>query len=64
MGTCAHDADIIVLSDDEDEASENHTPCTESPVYIVEPEIMRKPGNNWIRFSHPPVPVVLLLCCK
>lgn len=44
MGTTTNDAEIIILSDDEDEASENDT-CTDSSVYIVEPENTSEPGN-------------------
>lgn len=55
MGTTANDAEIIILSDDEDEASENDT-CAESSVYIVEPEKRSEPGNIPIELRHPPVP--------
>lgn len=65
MGTTANDAEIIILSDDEDEASENDTPCTGPGVCVVEPENRRNSGNIWIYFRHPPVPAVLLLLfCK
>lgn len=61
MGTTANDAEVIVLSDDDDEAPENDTPCGESSVYIVEPEDSKDTGNIWIYFRHPPASVVLLL---
>uniref|UniRef100_H3CS68 Zgc:112980 n=1 Tax=Tetraodon nigroviridis TaxID=99883 RepID=H3CS68_TETNG len=39
----ANNVEIIILSDDEEEASENDPACTESSVYIVEPETKREP---------------------
>lgn len=59
MGTTANDAEIIILSDDEDEASEDDPQCSESSVYIVEPGNMREPGNLWIHLRPPPGPVAL-----
>lgn len=62
MGTSADNVDIIILSDDEDEASEDDTPCTESSVYVVEPETKTEPGQIGICSGRSPVPVVSLLC--
>lgn len=59
MDATVKDAEIIILSDDEDEASEDDASCTESSFYIVEPDNMRKPGNVWTSFSRPSVPVAL-----
>ncbi|XP_011611111.2 uncharacterized protein isoform X2 [Takifugu rubripes] len=42
MGTTANDIEVIILSDDEDEAPENDVACDESSVYIVEPEDSRE----------------------
>lgn len=53
MDATAKDAEIIILSDDEDEASENDTSCTESSLYIVEPDNMSMPGNAWTSFWPP-----------
>lgn len=64
MGTTANDIEVIILSDDEDEAPENDVPCDESSVYIVEPEDRGDTGNIWIYSSHPLVSVVVLLRCK
>lgn len=64
MGTTANNIEVIILSDDEDEAPENDVLCDESSVYIVEPEDSGHTGNIWIYSSRPPVCVVLWLRCK
>lgn len=64
MGTPANNIEVIILSDDEDEAPENDVPFDESSVYIVEPANTGVTGNIWIYCIHPPVSVVLLLRCK
>lgn len=59
MDTNPNDADVIILSDDEDEAPENGMPFNDSSVCIVEREELKEPGNIWVYFSPPPASVVL-----
>uniref|UniRef100_A0A3B5KHD5 Zgc:112980 n=1 Tax=Takifugu rubripes TaxID=31033 RepID=A0A3B5KHD5_TAKRU len=51
MGTTANDIEVIILSDDEDEAPENDVACDESSVYIVEPEDSRETEDLVVTFS-------------
>lgn len=63
MGTTSNAIEVIILSDDEDEAPE---PYDESSVYIVEPveTDSGETGNIWIYSTQPLVSVVLVLRCK
>lgn len=59
MDTNPNDADVIILSDDEDEAPGNDLSCNDSSVCIVEREDPKEPGNIRVYFSRPPASVVL-----